>query len=43
MNMDANRANYVKLDTGQHQEVVSKMLQVVVAKDGKKGQLCTEK
>ena len=35
--MDANRANYMKLDTGQHQEVVSKMVQVVAIEGGKKG------
>ena len=36
-NMDANRANYSELDTGQHQEVVSKMVQVVAIEGGKNG------
>ena len=35
--MDANRANYTELDTGQHQEVVSKMVQVVAIEGDKKG------
>ena len=34
--MDANRANYTELDTGQDQEVVSKMVQVVAIEGDKK-------
>ena len=42
-NKDANRANYTELDTGQHQEVVSKMVQVVAIEGGKKGTIMHEK
>merc|ERR1711888_273749 len=41
--MDASRANYSELDTGQHQEVVSNMVQVIAIEGGKQGTIVLEK
>ena len=41
--MDASRANYSELDTGKHQEMVSKRVQKIALENGKQGTIALEK